>query len=296
MQERIGIAGLIVALLAVVPSYVALTGRPSAGLVSPTTVAAVGTSTPTTQSQPVEQPTRRSTTTTSAPPTTAARPALSVVAKYNWVSEGYARVLPRQLDAEGRRLLDQPKFTAWDQLDRVLARQNGVRAASTDMMGGRFQSQIQMVVTGQRIDPVVISNIRANVLRRERPLSGTLVAAGSEGEGKNIEIGFDLDSRIPTARRLAISGNLTEPYFAKKHITIGRGEHVVFAIAAYTAECYCEWEVAIEAIVDGKTEVFRVRDSGRPFRTTARAKSYETEYEWSIDKEGFVRIPVGSTP
>jgi len=51
------------------------------------------------------------------------------------------------------------------------------------------------------------------------------------------------------------------------------GEQVVFTIRAFTSKCYCEWELLVTAIVDGKEQVFRVRDGDRPFRTTAFATS-----------------------
>jgi hypothetical protein len=119
------------------------------------------------------------------------------------------------------------------------------------------------------------------VLRRERPLSKTLVYGPPQGAGGNIEVGLDLDSRTPAARSFDDKLSLAELYFAA-HVSVKPGEQAVFTVRAFTSKCYCEWELLIEAVVDGKDQVFPVKDGDQPFRTTAFAKSYETIYSFDF--------------
>jgi hypothetical protein len=70
--------------------------------------------------------------------------------------------------------------------------------------------------------------------------------------------------------------------FAANHVSVKPGEQVVFTVRAFTSRCYCEWELLVEAVVDGKDQEFRVKDGNRPFRTTAFAKSYETIYSFDF--------------
>jgi hypothetical protein len=120
------------------------------------------------------------------------------------------------------------------------------------------------------------------VLRRERPLSKTLVYGPPQGAGGNIQVGLDLDSRTRAARSFDDKLSLAEPYFAAHHVSVKPGEQAVFTVRAFTSKCYCEWELLIEAVVDGKDQVFPVKDGDQPFRTTAFAKSYETIYSFDF--------------
>jgi hypothetical protein len=72
------------------------------------------------------------------------------------------------------------------------------------------------------------------------------------------------------------------------------GEQVVFMIRAFTSKCYCEWELLVDAVIDGKDQVFRVKDGDQPFRTTAFAAAYETLYNFDFFKGQFVKLPPGS--
>jgi hypothetical protein len=101
-------------------------------------------------------------------------------------------------------------------------------------------------------------------------------------EGDETEEFLDLDSRSSSARSLDDKLSLAEPYFAAHHVSVKPGEQVVFTVRAFTSKCYCEWELLIEAMIDGKDQVFRVKDGSQPFRTTAFAKSYETIFGFAV--------------
>jgi hypothetical protein len=67
------------------------------------------------------------------------------------------------------------------------------------------------------------------------------------------------------------------------------------AVRAFTSKCYCEWEMLVTAVVDGKDQVFSVKDGDRPFRTTAFATAYKTIYSFDFfGGNRFVKLPPGS--
>jgi hypothetical protein len=95
-------------------------------------------------------------------------------------------------------------------------------------------------------------------------------------------VGLDLDSRTPSARSFRDNRFLAEPYFAAHHVSVKPGEQVVFLVRAFTSKCYCEWELLVETVVDGKEQVFRVKDGDQPFRTTAFATAYKSIYSFDF--------------
>lgn len=137
--------------------------------------------------------------------------------------------------------------------------------------------------------------MRANVIKRDRPISGTLVFGPPEAAGDNIQIGFDLDSLAPIAQALDNDMYLAGPYFATRHVSLTNGEQAVFSVRAFTGRYYCEWELIVEAFIDNKFRMLSVRDGTQPFRTTAFADSYRTIYKFDFMESEFVRLPPGAT-
>jgi hypothetical protein len=171
----------------------------------------------------------------------------------------------------------------------LLLKRGGVQIESDETEDGRAHSQVRLVITGQHERPVLITGLRANVLRRERPLSKTLIFGPPQGAGENIQVGLDLDSRTPSARGFDSKNFLAEPYFAAHHVSVKPGEQVVFTVRAFTSKCYCEWELLVDGVVDGKEQVFRVTDGDQPFRTTAFATAYETISTFAVSVAGPAR-------
>jgi hypothetical protein len=184
---------------------------------------------------------------------------------------------------------------AQNKIAALLVKRGGVKIESDETEENREHSQVRLVLTGQHERPVLITGLRANVLRREPPVSGTIVYGPPQGAGENIQVGLDLDSRTPSARSFDDKQFLAEPYFAAHHVSVKSGEQVVFTVRAFTSKCYCEWELLVTAVVDGKDQVFRVKDGDRPFRTTAFASAYKTIYSFDFfGGNRFVKLPPGS--
>ena len=277
-QDRIAVISLLVALLAALPSYLALRasggGRPDQAVAVPT----------------------------SGVPESDTGQALQLLAKYNWTATHVIWALPGQLSSEDSQLAQQPFLGGPDQaaaiatLEALLARRGGVKIDFIDTpQGVKEDSELRLVITGQHSSPVLITRMEARVVKRQPPLSETLFFGPPEGEGEDIQIAFDLDSLSPVARVFNDDGTLGEPYFATKHVTVGRGEQVVFGIKAFADRCYCEWEIVVDTLVDGQEQTLVARDGDDPFRTTAFTHTYETIYELDLARGQFVRLAPGSS-
>jgi hypothetical protein len=280
-QDRIALTGVLVALLAAVPSYLLIfraEDNSRSSMPSPTTTVSgvLGA--------PGDGGSR-----------SAGHAALKVMAEYNWTTASIIWALPGQLGPEDEEVVEQP----WDdanvdypsQIEAVLAKRDGVKVTFDSTEDNRKHSQLRLIVIGQTDAPVLISGIRAHISKRAPPLSGTLIYLEPQGEGSNIQIGFDLDSPNPVARTFDQNMDMKEAYFANRHVSVKKGEQVVFAIRAYTSRCYCEWELLVDVVVDGKKETLTVKDGKKSFRTTALTDSYRTIYEihpsgvWRFEKQ-----------
>jgi hypothetical protein len=286
-QGQLGILGLVVAILGLVPGYLALRGDRGTEGSSPAAPSV---------SAPAASPSGVTNTSLGRP---SGRGALRLDAAYFRAPESIVWALPRALPPEDDPVIQAPNLPGNDPAQRKLAalllKQGGVKIETDETEDGREHSQVRLVVTGQHERPVLITGLRANVLRRERPLSKTIVYGPPQGAGENIQVGLDLDSLTPSARSFDDKHFLAEPYFAAHHVSVKPGEQVLFTVRAFTSKCYCEWELLVDAVVDGKDQVFSVRDGDRPFRTTAFAKAYETIYNFDFfGGNRFVKLPPGS--
>ena len=268
LQGKLGILGLVVAVVAAIPSFIAL------------------------RSSPPRATTSAATTSTRQP---SQGPALRLNATYDRDPVSVMWAVPGTLAPDEEPIITAPNLVGNDaaqaRIDKLLLQHNGVKIETDQTGNERPHAKLRVVATGQHDPPVLITGLRAAVLRRQPPLYQTLIYAPPQGEGENIQVGLDLDVRAPTARSFDNLGRLAAPYFATHHVLVKAGEQVVFTIRAFTSKCYCEWELLVTAIVDGKEQVFRVRDGDRPFRTTAFATRYDTVYSFNFFTGRFVKLP-----
>jgi hypothetical protein len=230
------------------------------------------------------------------------RSTLVATARYQWLEQSIMWALPGELSSEAQDLVERSNpfhpsdYTA---IESVLIRQGGVKI-NTLIEGPTTHSEfspVQLVVQGGAGSPVVIREMRAHILSRQSPISGTLVYGPPQGEGSVTDIAFDLDSNDAVARRVDDIGLPSTPYFASTYLTLQPGESMAFSVRAYTRAYHSNWEIEISGVVNGKDQSVMVRDSdGNPFRTTAFAQSYETVYDLDFEKHRFVRLPPDSDP
>jgi hypothetical protein len=223
---------------------------------------------------------------------------IKLIAEYNWTTASIIWTLPGLLSAEESKLIQEPldedPAGATNRIESVLANRDGVKVTYDSAERGTEHSQLRLIVIGQSNRPVLISGMRATIIRRERPLSGTLVFLEPQGGGSNLELGFDLDSVNPIARAFNRLENMARPYFETHHVTVKKDEQVVFAIRAFTKRYYCEWKIQLDAVIDGKKKTFTIMDGSRPFRTTALTHSYQEIYRTQSSPYRFVKQPPGS--
>ena len=240
----------------------------------------------------------------SDPPPPDREPALLTVAQYNFSENNVMWVLPDELPSGAVGQVEEATlFDNWEsrraEFDAVLGEHDGVRIESffEDFVPTLQFTPVELVVTGNHDTSVLIRELRARVIKREDPLGGTLFYGPPEGVGEVIDVGLDLDAIEPVAgfvdEAKIEAGEELDPYFAENFITLKRGESTQFGIIAYTDECYCEWEIVVDAVVDGDNESFTVRDESQPFRTTAFASSYSRAYStYSENPQGRVFGPM----
>jgi hypothetical protein len=288
LPSQLTIIGLVVAILGLVPAYLGIldnrgpegSSRAAPSSSAPATAPSGGTNTS------VRQPSGQG--------------ALRLDAAYNRTPLSIMWALARPLPPEDEPVIQAPNLAGNDpaqgRIAALLVKRGGVKIEADETEDFRPHSQVRLVVTGQHERPVLITGLRANVLRRERPLSKTIVYGPPQGAGENIQVGLDLDSRTPYARSFDKDKRfLAEAYFAAHHVSVKPGEQVVFIARAFTSKCNCEWELLVTAVVDGKDQVFSVRDGDQPFRTTAFAAAYETIYSFDFfGGNRFVKQPPGT--
>jgi hypothetical protein len=278
LASQLTIIGLVLAALGLVPAYLALFdngGSERSSTAAPSTVTNANPGQPSGQAA-----------------------ALRLEATYNRTPESIMWAVPRTLSAEDEAVILTPNLIgnnpAQNEISELLLKRDGVKIEADETEDFRPHSQVRLVVTGQHEHPVLVTGLRANVVRRERPLSQTLVYGPPQGAGENIQVGLDLDTRTPSARSFRDGRFLAKPYFAAQHVSVRSGEQVVFLIRAFTSKCYCEWELLVDAAIDGKDQVLRVKDGDRPFRTTAFATAYRRLYNFDFFKGRFVKLAPGS--
>jgi hypothetical protein len=195
---------------------------------------------------------------------------IRVVAGYdpNGYSDGWWMALPSgaSLDTTAAELAASSGLRTW------LASQGGVDVG---------WSYVRVAVEGRRNSTVRIVNMRAVVTSRDEPFNGISVLLSSQGQIGVRVVSLDLDEPEAIARRRDETGNQGEPYFRDRVVTLNEGEVEIFEVEGTTIQCYCEWVIELELLVDGEEQILRVDNNGEPFRTTAEAAgSYEASYEY----------------
>jgi hypothetical protein len=160
------------------------------------------------------------------------------------------------------------------------------------------QAATYLQLTGQRSQPVNVTGIHIRVLKREPPLTGTLLLGpGPQGSSPDVVLQATVDD--PSPRLIESGGQATsrEPYFATHHISLSRAETVRVVLFTTASHCYCEWDVAIDYLADGKQAVLYAGRDGivhgdrdpRPFAISAlppRIQDYGVVYTLPVEGSG----------
>jgi len=151
---------------------------------------------------------------------------------------------------------------------------------------------LKLILEGRRSQPVVITELRAHVLTRSKPLAGTLITVPSQGLNTDVSGCMYLADTAPTLVAADPSGSVCEPaappFFTTHNLTLNRGEQAVINVQAMvsrsnpaptvpTTGSY-EWEFVLSVVQNGKTTDLTIRDGTQPFRLTSYAPGYQAVY------------------
>jgi hypothetical protein len=194
-----------------------------------------------------------------------ADPPVSLTVETNpWLVSGFSDATMIGTVPHGVRVTSSP--SGCEDLEPWLRRVGGLDAGST---------RLRVVVQGQSSTPVLLSNLRVNVLNASPPPTGTSLYCGPQGIAEISPIFIDLDRRPVSVR----SGSGARPF----GFTVGQGEIETFDIEASTDRSHVTWTMTLELIVDGHKSEMQIDDHGHPFQTTVAPARRSV---WSWDYQG----------
>lgn len=144
----------------------------------------------------------------------------------------------------------------------------------------------RFIVKSNRAKDLVITQMRARVVRRSEPLAGTLVLPQAGGGPEPVPIvraRFTVDGPDPRARD---GGDPDRLLFESTNLVLGRDESMVLEVTGLATRCYCEWVVDIELAVGTEVRTVSVPDESAPLRVTAPAPAYASAYQTPVNAGG----------
>ena len=168
-------------------------------------------------------------------------------------------------DIEGQRVvLPQKVNLSENDLDSLYKGGTGWLSEQGAYDGG--SAHIKLTLTGCQY--VRILSMRAVILSRAKPLTGTLFSAAAQGAVADVPLYFNLDAASPVASVDDGTDHLY-PYFAKKTFSLSPNEQDTFAITAYAYKWAVAWNLDIVYLYKGRTVDKVIGNNGQPFRVTA---------------------------
>ncbi|MFI1286527.1 hypothetical protein ACH4U5_38235 [Streptomyces sp. NPDC020858] len=141
---------------------------------------------------------------------------------------------------------DPAKFGEW------VRRNKGV--------GFTDSQSISIILGGNRDHKVRVTGMSVVKDACRAPLAGTLFYSPTAGSADSRELSFDLD---------APGSTVTSGYFAKRHITLGRGEQETFNIMTPSKNQFCSFRIQATILDGSKSSTLTIDDGGQPFTATA---------------------------
>jgi hypothetical protein len=139
-------------------------------------------------------------------------------------------------------------------------------------------TRLQVVVQGLASGQVLISDMRAVVVDRGKPLTGIPVRCPTAGAANIRAVTLDLDDPTPHAH---YTGRPREEF----GFTVQQGETETFLVTATTTQCTCRWHLEMELVVMGERRTITVTDNGSDFYTTTTLAS--PPWEWDFNQTWF---------
>lgn len=154
---------------------------------------------------------------------------------------------------------DLTQAEAWD----TWAHHNG--GIEADLTG------VQIVIEGRTADPVVITDLTVETVRRGAPPTGVMVAPFGGGAFGHRYFAVNLDKKPPTVT--PVSGEFDNTKAVDFPYRVSTTDPEVFTILASTRTCDCSWRAQIHWVYHGENGTTLIDEAGRPFRTASSARS-----------------------
>ena len=146
-----------------------------------------------------------------------------------------------------------------------------------DMKSGRATKAgiqlVRLVLHGNRSRTVTITDIRAHILKKSPALHGTLYYAPPQGELEDVAVGVEL-SRTELSVREVTSAGWSGPYFVGRAYTLKGDEISIFQIEAHATNATYTWNIEVDMVVDGKSQVIFAEGANGPFHLSSLSRSY----------------------
>ncbi|MFE9659325.1 hypothetical protein [Streptomyces sp. NPDC005955] len=191
----------------------------------------------------------------------------TAVSKVQLDDEGMSRATreDHRPDASLRRFLARPMAAAAPEFDGRLA---AVGAVNVDKL------TVRVVFTSRRSQLINVIDITPEIVKRERPWSGTLFDAPPQGGSPTMNMMFDLDRPRPLARDAGFDEDRNtlapgKPFFAQRTISLLGGKQQVVLIRTETKHHYVAFRLKVTYMLGDRTKTTVIDDRGRPFRLTA---------------------------
>jgi hypothetical protein len=138
-------------------------------------------------------------------------------------------------------------------------------------------SRVRMTLSGHLDATVLVDQVRIRVHER-RPRSQGAYVRCRTGGADAVPRGFtvDLDNDPPSVWPVSPGG---DPANAPLAVSVSKGEVEIFEVEARATRDIVEWTAELTVIVNGKRDLLRINDAGKPF-VTAGTDGF-SPLEWS---------------
>lgn len=127
-------------------------------------------------------------------------------------------------------------------------------------VGFSDSQSINITLRGNRDHKVRITGMNLVKESCSAPLTGTFFLSPTAGSSEYRALSFDLDSPGST---------VASDYFAKKAITVGRGEQEAFTVMTPSKNQSCSFKIEATVLDEDEESKLTIDDNGRPFAVTA---------------------------
>ena len=148
---------------------------------------------------------------------------------------------------------------------KLFNKDNGIAWLTARSGYDGYNTHIKLTLTG--CQSVRILSMRAVILTRSRPLTGTIFQPASQGGIPSIRLEFNLDSDSAVATMLDNSGH-SYNYFERNTFTLAPHEQHTFEIVGSTLRWAVTWKLGVEFLVDNRAVNETIENGGQPFRTS----------------------------